>query len=153
MPMTNKQFPRLVIGVVFSALALASCGGGGSSTAASLTKPQFIKKAEALCLKAEAERGKVIRAAAKNVPKNGKVSSAEQDAIVLAALPPYKDLPAEIEALGAPDGEQDKVEEIAAALEKSLERSETEPKSAVNDEAFVKFNELVIAYGLDSCRI
>jgi hypothetical protein len=153
MRIRNKQLWRPIIGVVVSALAIASCGGGGSSTAASLTKPQFIKKAEALCVKAEAERGEVIQAAAKKAPKSGKVSSAEQEAIVLAALPPYKDLPAEIEALGAPEGDQDKVEEIGAALEKSLERSEADPGSAINDEAFVKFNELVIAYGLDSCRI
>jgi hypothetical protein len=150
--MMSKRIVRSIIGVGAAALVLAGCGGG-SSTTASLTKPQFTKQAKALCVKAEAERGAVIREAEKEAPKNGKLSRAEQSAIVLAALPPYKDLGAEIEALGAPEGEGDKVEEIVAALEKSLKKSEADPQSAINDQAFVEFNELVIAYGLDSCRI
>lgn len=131
------------------------CGGGGgsSSEAPPLTKAAFVKRANALCKSAEEKRGKTIKAALSKVPRGVKASIAEQEEVVLAALPPYDLLAEEFGELSAPKGDEGQVEAILASLEASVERARSEPRSALDDAAFQKFNKEVSAYGLSACTI
>lgn len=125
----------------------AGCGGG-SSGGPSLTKGQFIKRAKAICTQAETEQFKNGFAYLEEHP-----GIDEEEAVLPAALPPIEKELKELRDLGAPDGDETKVEVILNALEKALEETKKDPGRALERKGnpFETPNKLAERYGLQGC--
>src|SRR6476661_2732594 len=95
----------LIVAVVAVAL-LAGCGGGGgsSSSASSVSKEEFIAKANAICKKGTERLQVAIAGALKKQPNITKVTKSEQEKIVTTAMVPSVSREAkELRALGVPE--------------------------------------------------
>lgn len=157
----EKKSISFALAALVALVTIAGCGGGASSSGDSassgagpaLTKAQFVKKANQICRAAEKKRGVVIKAAIEAVPTGSQLSVAEQEELVLQALPPYDEMAQELSDLGAPAGDEAKVARFVSAFEAAIERARREPKSAINGAAFRTTNELASKYGLASCVI
>jgi hypothetical protein len=135
--------------VLLFALVAAGCGGGDDTTE-SLSKSQFLKQGNAICKKGEEERGKLIIDASGKMKKEASVR--EQEDLVLEVLPTYENTTRELDDLGAPEGDEEKVDAIVEAMEEAVEKVEANPGSAlVASYPFKEPNELVEKYGLKSC--
>jgi hypothetical protein len=146
--MRNKVLPILIALLLVAALTGASGCGGGDSTSASLTKKQFLKKADEICEKGETEQ---LEMAAKYLKKNP--GAEEEELIVPAALPPLQKQTEEIKALPAPEGDEAEVEAIVKAFEKALKDSEANPQDVMSSGSnpFKEADKLAKKYGLTSC--
>lgn len=172
--------PRLTLSMaVLGLLLLAGCGGGGGSESAStqtsaqsseqgaaakaqpmtgtLTKAQFLKKANAICVKGTAAMGKGDAAFwAKHRPPHGKTpGQALVNELQLQAILPVRTRELrQIRALGLPRGDEQRVEAILEAWREGVEKGEEEPSSldsAGPEFAFYKAYSMGIDYGLEKC--
>jgi hypothetical protein len=173
--MTRKAFPRgragwaLTIGLIFAASMLAGCSGGdedaGTSTAAATdsgsprTKEEYVKRAEAICGKADDrvydEAVAYRKDHAKELAKLEPVPR-EERIIRLIVLPSIKRQVSELQALGAPKGEEKKVKAIFAQIDSEVAQAEKEPYGLSleigYDYPFDRYARLARAYGLNECR-
>jgi hypothetical protein len=141
---------------VLALLALAGCGGGGTESTGSLTKAQFLRKANAICAKGTKEFGKGDVAFWK---RHGGPSSTASQALtnelqLTVALPIRKEELRQIRALGLPRGSEQRVEKMLAAWEAGIKKGEAEPASldsAGPAYAFYKTYSMGIDYGLVKC--
>lgn len=143
----------------FAAIAMivAGCGGGGDSTtdSSSLTKAEFLKQGNAVCAKGnkEIEEG-FEEFEQENGLQNKQPTKAQlTEAIETVVLPAVRDQVEGIEALGAPSGEEAKVEAITDAAGEAVEEGEEDPASLSSEKAdpFAEANELANEYGLVKC--
>lgn len=157
-------------------LAAAGCGGGegtSASTAAqsstqgeatkaqpmtgTLTKAQFLKKANAICAKGTAAMGKGDAAfwAKHRLPRGKTPSQALVNELQLRAILPVRARELrQIRALGLPRGDEQRVEAMLGAWREGVERGEEEPSSLDSGGpafAFYKAYSMGIDYGLEKC--
>lgn len=148
----------IIVGLFAAGLVWAGCGGSSDSssevTASSLSKAQFIKQADAACKKGEEEVQSDFKAFAsenENLanPTEDQFSELIETVLVANVEQELED----IRALGAPSGDEEKVEAILAAREEGVEEAEAQPKRAVESSlaGFEKANGLAKAYGLEAC--
>jgi hypothetical protein len=150
----------LIATVVAAALLVSGCGGGSddSSSVSSLSKKAFIVKADAICQKGsermQAELFKVLRKDKVN-GKLKKPSLADNEKFIVTVLvPSLKREIAELKALGAPEGDEERVDAIVAALEEGLETAEGNPEAVAagsSDMVFGIPSRLAGEYGLAVC--
>jgi hypothetical protein len=148
----SKVVGGSIVGAFAALLLLLAQGCGGSD--ASLTKGEFIKQANKICTQAEQERlsaaGVATRKAGLEEGEQG--SKSQREEIVLAVLKPYEEMTNQIAALGAPDGDEQRVEAIVEAMEESVDNAKANPTSAMTSSApFEEANELAQEYGLIEC--
>jgi hypothetical protein len=150
---------RRSLGVLASALVVAllagGCGGSSSddTATASISKAAFIKKANAICEKS-AEKLHTDFLAFYEPGNNSKTPKAESEEYIEKVVrPDFTQQTTEISALGAPDGSEDQVEALVAAVEEGLVKAEAKPTELVtaNAELFANAIKLATAYGLDAC--
>jgi hypothetical protein len=146
----------LVAGAIVVALAVAGCGGGSdsSSSTGSISKEQFVVKADAICRNGTERLQKAIFAALKNPRDLTKVSTAEQVKIVTTAMVPNVSREAkELRALGVPDGDEEKVDAMITALEEGVETAERDPRVVTqsSDAVFGISSRIAGEYGLKAC--
>lgn len=143
----------------FAAIAMivAGCGGGGDSTtdSSSLTKAEFLKQGNAVCAKGNKEIEEGFQEFEKENGLQNKQPTKAQltEAIETIVLPAVRDQVEGIEALGAPSGEEAKVEAITDAAGEAAEEGEEDPASLTSEKAdpFAEANELANEYGLVKC--
>jgi hypothetical protein len=144
----NPRYPILLaLAVVSFALVAAGCGGG-DSTATSLTKTEFVKQAEAICLRAEHQQ--LVRATEYVKQHPG----ADEEAMVLpAGIPPLEEEIRQIKALGEPEQGADTVQAFVAEFEKAIADAKEDPADVVVAETdpFKKADKLAASYGLEVC--
>ena len=162
----SKRGPIVLLaGVLAVALILVGCGGGDSdsttsgsdSSTASLSKAEFIKKADAVC----AAGGKRTQSEYAAYVEEKKLSSKKEPTPAQYAevsdeiqVPAFKRQAEELRALGAPTGEEAKVTAILDALDAGIEKVEdANPKKALESTSslFAEADKLAIAYGLKVC--
>lgn len=168
----SKQLIALIAVALTIALIGAGCGGGSDGSdgtgsapeeagdgASSISKAEFLKKADNVC----AEGGKEVEAEfqaylKKNNLEEGKETPAENKAHVVEiaetiAIPGLQQQVKEIRALGAPSGEEAEVEAFIGAVEEALKEGEAEPASLIGatSELFAKADKLAQEYGLKVC--
>jgi len=137
-------------------MAIAGCGGGGddSSSGPAISKAVFIKKADAVCQGGN-ERMEVDFAAFLKEKKNiKKPSQADYEELVgEVVVPNLRREIKEIRALGAPSGDEDKVDAYLEAVEEGLETAEDDPTVAVksSEAVFGVSSRLAKEYGLEVC--
>lgn len=151
----NKGLIALLSGVVVATLAVAGCGGGDDEvTVSSLTKAEFIKKADAACKKSEDRIQADFAAYATKHKDITKPTEADYAELIDVVLVPNVEQEAEdIRSLGAPSGDEDQVEAMLDALEESIEKAEDEPKVLISDSTkiFGESSKLAKDYGLKVC--
>jgi hypothetical protein len=167
------------IGVTLVALAalvavVAGCGGGGSSSSstagdsttsggsteadsggAAPSKAAFIKEADKLCSKAEAELSEEVIAYAEDngidIEKEEEPSEDQQTEIYeQIVLPNIARQAEELEALTPPAGEEETVEDITSTLTSEVEEAEEDP-SNLDSGTLEGAAKKAQAYGLTSC--
>lgn len=155
----NKRLIALLCGACALALLAAGCGGGGdeTTTTASLSKAQFIKKADGICASAEKEVegefesfAKEHKLSEKQPPSHGE----SEEAATSILIPSIEGQVEDIRALGAPAGEEEKVEELLTAVEDALDKAKQDPAAFIETEGegdFAHANKLAREYGLTVC--
>jgi hypothetical protein len=146
----NTRLIAIIGGVMAIALIAAGCGSDNSTTdsTASLTKAEFVKQGNAIC---DAGNKEINAGFEETLPK-GKPSKAELDeAMETVLIPSVTKQVEEIRALGAPEGEEEAVEDFLVGAEEELEKGEEEPASLATEASFNKTSKEAKAIGLTSC--
>jgi hypothetical protein len=145
-----------IVGWIVALIAvagLALLGGCGSSGEDSLSKAEFEKKAGAICDEAEEKRAKVVSGLVQEADPNGDVQ-AQQEQVIHKALPTYEEAASKIADLGAPEGQQEKVDALVSAMEEAAEKALADPHTAVVSNIFFrKADQLAQEYELSGCVI
>jgi hypothetical protein len=159
---------KRLIAAFFTVLAIAvvgaGCGsssdstsGGDESSASTLTKPEFIKAADAICKESnESLEGEVEEFAEENGFEAEEATKPQQEELISEIVAPaIGEQAAGISELGAPSGEEEAVEEIVEAVETGAEEGEENPSSFLvengSEGPFAEANELANEFGLKVC--
>lgn len=153
--MRPSGIPIVALLVIAVAVAVAGCGSSSNSSsttssapsATTITKAQFVAKANAICKKGNA----ATQAAGSKLGNEPR--EAEQLAFVSE-----KEVPAvqaqidALKALGAPAGEGASVANIMKTAQADLDKVKSEPRLVVHGiDVFSNFAKLAHPYGLTSC--
>jgi CRISPR/Cas system-associated endoribonuclease Cas2/predicted small secreted protein len=146
----------LIAAVVVAAMLVAGCGGGddSSSSSGSITKEEFIAKADAICKEGTQRMQKAIFVALKDKQSLTKLSQSEQEKLVTTVIvPSVKREVKELRALGTPDGDDEKADAMISALEEGVETAESNPEAVTSssDVVFGISSRLAAEYGLEAC--
>ncbi len=147
----------LWVGALVFAMFVAGCGGSSESvdttlTVSSLSKAQFIQKANVICY---AGKGQQAREYVKyeqlhpNLPR----FNIGTEAIGTIFIPSVESQLVEVRELGAPAGEAGRIEAFWGGLERSLSVIKEEGLSAATAirHAFMPNGRRIYDYGLDGC--
>jgi hypothetical protein len=142
----------IALSVAALAVALVVLGCGGDS--ASISRAEFVKKAEAVCKKGEENLRKSFTSYVEGHKNVTKPSEAQLAALVDAVF--SGNIEAEVKqlrAIGLPSGGEEQVEALLDAREESVKGAEAEPREAISDgeKVFGKASKLAKAYGLKAC--
>ena len=140
---------------------VAGCGGGddssssgGDETAAALSKAEFIKQADAICLKGnESIASEAEDFAEENDVDTEDPTEAQQEEVVSEVVGPgVRQQAEEINELAAPSGDEAEIEAMVKAVESGAEELEEEPKALLEGEnPLGEASKLARAYGLKEC--
>lgn len=153
----SKLLTAAVAAAVLAAL-VAGCGGGDETTdeTVTLTKVEFIKQGDAICQTGnkEIEEGFEEFAKENNLPEN-KEPSKEQgvELVETVLLPSIQQQGEEIRELGAPEGDEEQVDELLTSLEDAVAEGEDDPESLFSGDTdpFGKPNQMASDYGFKVC--
>lgn len=150
-----------LLGTCLIVVALAAgCGDGGDGTAAdgggeasSLTKKEFIERADAICDKADKAQEAGLQKVNKETPVAELSKAEQQELVVTLGLGPVKKEAEELAELGAPAGDEEQIEAFISQLEAALAKAERNPKlvSGGGSNPFKEVNELAAEYGFEGC--
>ncbi|MBK5219794.1 MAG: hypothetical protein JJE35_08415 [Thermoleophilia bacterium] len=154
----SKVFMAVAISLValFAAVA-AGCGGSDdttSETTAALTKAEFIKQAEAICVKGnEAIEGEVEEFADDNEVDTEDPTKAQQEEVITDVVAPgTKQQVEEIADLAAPSGDEEQIEAIVESVESGTTELEDQPELLFGEKnPLAEGSKLARAYGLKEC--
>ncbi len=150
--------PITALGAVLAAGLIVGCGGSGDSSTGTISKEAFIRKADAICKKGNEQLQKGFAAYLRNNKKSilalRHPSKADYEGLIGGVLVPNleKEIKA-IRALGAPSGDEDRIEAMLAALEEGIETAENDPKAVTHSsEAIFGIGaRMAKEYGLEVC--
>jgi hypothetical protein len=144
-----------IAGALVVALIIAGCGGGSdSSSGPTISKAVFIKKADAICKQGtERMAGAFVAFLKKNKNVKHPSEADEEELVGKVLVPSVKREVKELQALGAPSGDEDRVNAIVEALEEGVETAEDDPRAVVgsSDVVFGIASRLAGEYGLEVC--
>lgn len=150
----SKLLTAAVAAAVLAAL-VAGCGGGDETTdeTVTLTKTEFIKQGDAICKESGDQSEKEAEEFAEENGFTLEKASEEQleEAVAAVLVPTLRQQADEIEALGAPDGDEKQVEAILDSLEGATDEIEGDPSVVFKEEVFDEPNELAEDYGFKVC--
>jgi hypothetical protein len=151
----SKPFIALLAALAAISMIAVGCGGSDSTDSSSITKAQFIKQADAICEKGNEENEAEFEefAEEKNLSENKEPTKAQQEeAITDIVAPGVQKQIEEIDALGAPEGDEKQVEAIVTSVEEGVEEIEEDPSSLIKGEnPLGKGSKLAKEYGLKAC--
>lgn len=144
----------LVIGAL---LLLGGCGGGDStgSDEPSLTKKQFVKRADAYCTHGYKAQARAMEKYAREHGFSQTQSQAEQEEVNTAVVLGFVRRKIEFfKSLPAPEGDEKEIQQMIASMERGLEQSEKNPASLAkpyDPEPFTDTRHLTAEYGPYVC--
>lgn len=135
---------------------LSACGSsGGAAETATLSRAQFLNRANAICAEGIRRMGRLDEAAWRRLdPTHRDVTEAISNQVALALLPVREDELRRIRALGLPRGHQQYVETMLTAWEKGIEKGKADPPSLQGTGshfAFYRAYTMGIRFGLVKC--
>ncbi|HKT84078.1 MAG TPA: hypothetical protein VJQ84_09620 [Solirubrobacterales bacterium] len=139
-------------------MLLAGCGGGGDDSGGdkTISKQEFIAKADAICKKGTERMQVAFLAGIKGTANLTKVSKAEQEKLVGSAIVPSVEREVkELRSIGIPDGDEEKVDAMIGALEEGAETAKRDPGAVADssDAVFGIASRIAGEYGLKDCGI
>lgn len=129
-------------------------GCGGSDDEASISKEQFVAKADAICKQSNERMEDGFSKLLKNVGNLTKLKQAEYEEIVDEVMVPSIEKEIEqLRALGIPDGDDERINAMIDALEEGKETAERNPEAvnASSDAVFGIASRIAGEYGLEVC--
>ena len=152
----NKVLLAAFAALIALGALVAGCGSDDETTTdetVTLTKAEFIKQGDAICQKGNDQSEKEAEEFAEENDFTLEKASEEQieEAIGEVLVPILNRQVEEIEALGAPEGEEEKVEEILTALEDASADVEEDPSRAFEGEPLKEAKRLAEDYGFKVC--
>ena len=147
--MKKGAFLTLVAALV-ALLAFAGCGGDDETT--TLTKAEFTKQANAGCKEHQKERDELFKKVTNELDPS-EVTRADQERLISEVLlPPFEKDIENLKSLGAPAGDEQKVEAIVEEMEKAVDKVEAKPLVALRTNSqFAEARAAAVKYGLDDC--
>lgn len=149
---------RLLLAALAFSLLAAGCGNGDGE-AGSLSKAQFIKRADQICEKGRARFEREYGALVER--QRGEVSKAEREALAKelveeSFIPAYEWQIEEIRSLGIPSGDENQVESFLVSMEETLDSSHDQPLKFIRGdseslETFEEAKNKAEAYGFTYC--
>jgi hypothetical protein len=149
----KRNLTLLAVSALAVGLVAAGCGSSNdnSTSTSSLTKAEWIAKADAIC---QAGNQEINAAAHQQFPNNQKPSQADQQSFATGSVIPsvQKQLD-QIKALGAPSGDETQVNAILDAVSADLDKVKSDPSLVTSNsgDPFADANKLATAYGLKVC--
>ncbi len=158
----SKRLIVLLAGVLALAIASAGCGssddGTDTDTASevTITKKQLIAQGDAICKQGneEIEDGFERYAEENDIPENQEPSDEQGVEIVETVIVPNIKTQAElIRGLGAPEGDEEQVEELVDSLDEAIEAAEDDPEALFSEDSdpFGDVNQQAQDYGFSEC--
>ena len=156
--MVRRIAPGLVIAAV--AIAAAGCGddddsGSGTTTTTALTKSEFVSEANRICKQQDRKIERASQQFFADAPKDQEPPPQEVAQFgKKTVFPAIQDEIDRIEALGAPEGDEEEVKKMLDAAKSGLASLEAQPDQLEKGgaaSAFEGFQKLASAYGLDEC--
>jgi len=122
-----KGSAALVVSILAAAAIAAGCGAGEAETS-ELGKAEFVKKANALCAARQKKRAWEGFAVRRNAERSGESRHDADVATVLTVMVPFlRNTAEEIQALGAPSADEDRIDAIVGAMKGLADRAEADP--------------------------
>ncbi len=157
----SKRLAALLFGALAIAVVVAGCGSSSNESSSSITKAELIKKGDAICAKAEKKNeGEFEEFAEENgLSEKKEPTEAQNEEIATSILlPSVSGQLEDIRALGAPEGEEEQVDEILETVEGEVEEAEAEPSLLFEAEEekggespFASGNRMAREYGFKVC--
>jgi hypothetical protein len=153
----SKALTAVAICMAALAIVAAGCGGGDDTTSETvvvLTKPEFIKQADAICVKGnEAIEGEVEDFADENdVDIEKPTPEQQQEVIADVVAPATRAQVEEIAELQAPSGDEETIEAMVESVEDATVELEDEPELLLEGKnPLSEGSKLARAYGLQEC--
>lgn len=155
----KKPVIGLLVAIVAIAAVVAGCGSSSSETTettASISKAEFLKQGNAICAAGNKEINKGFEEFAKKANLgHKKPSEAQFEELTETVFSPSVSRQIdEVRALGAPEGEEAKIEKFLGNAEAALEELEEEPSligKEGKEEPFFTVNKEAAAIGLTAC--
>jgi hypothetical protein len=149
----------LVVGVLALGLVAAGCGSSDDDSTdtveetVTLTKAEFIKQGDQICKQAEDDSEVEAEEFAEENGFTLDDASDEQleEAIGEVLVPALDRQAEEIDALGAPEGDEEQVEEILTALDEASAEVADNPSIAFKGDPLKEADQLAKAYGFKVC--
>ena len=156
--MVRRVAPALI--VVALALAAAGCGDDDSDSAATttttaLTKDEYVSEANRICKKQDDKIERASQQFFADAPNNQEPPASEVAEFgQKTVFPAIQDEIDRIEALGAPEGDEDEIKAMLDAAKSGLAELEQNPNQLEKGgiaSSFEEFQKLASAYDLDQC--
>jgi hypothetical protein len=143
----------MLLGTALAVMAVG-CGDDEGDTpsttveAGTLSKGQYIKKAEKICARERNRMGKDLLALEAKDEQASLVAA--QDSILIPGMEAEVELLAE---LGAPKGDEAQIEAMLGAMVEAIEETSARQAKTFDEltEPFGRFDKLVTAYGMEGC--
>lgn len=165
-----RVLPAILTSAI-AAIAVLGCGSSGATNstdpgagsgvgaisveASSLEKAKYVKRAEELCSRVEREYPPALHSYIRQ-HKNTHQSSGElvAEGVYYVVAPMFEVLIAQLQELGAPNGDKAQVEAFLTAMERATEGLERRNKLSLNgdiEREFAAAHQLAADYGIVNC--
>jgi hypothetical protein len=145
--MNRSALPALLLSL---SLVAAGCGGDDEADAAEpLSKSEFVTQADKICADGNADLETEAEALG-DEPSQEEIEAFATDTLVPNLQAQHDDL----DALGAPEGDEDEVQAILDALQEGIDALESDPAAVTSsDDPLAEASELAGDYGLEECSV
>ena len=150
----KKASVAALVALLALVAVVVGCGGGGDGeTTETLTKAEFIKQGDAICEKANEQSETEAEEFAEEKDFTLEKASEEQleEAVSEVLVPSLNGQVEELDALGAPEGDEEQVEEIIVSLEGAAGEIEEDPSVVFDEEVLKEPSKLAEDYGFEVC--
>jgi len=155
--MKGRLIGILVLGVLLAiAAGVSGCGGGddASADAEPLTKAQFIRKADAVCRKADKDQMTAYLEFQTEKGETLQTKEGREDLILTAGVPFVEEAIEEIKELGIPKGDEELLSGYIEELETALKEAEEDPLAIAEGSGTTPFDApdaVAAKYGFVAC--
>jgi hypothetical protein len=145
----------VAVGLAFGMLA-AGCGGGGDD-APSISKAEFVEKANNVCARTgkrmTSQFAAFVAGYGGGEPKGVALKAAQREIVERVLAPNKRHEIEQLRKIGTPTGGEAQVEAMVEGLERGIEEAEARPTQAVTGKvkSFAEVERQAAKYGLTGC--
>jgi hypothetical protein len=164
-----KRFCAAGVALIVVSFLAIGCGGGGDGDGSeagadtsdgvtvetgSLTKAQFVKKADKICIDTKGHFERQAATLGKSIAP-GEITPRVIASLVKSTLiPDYEELIAQIGSIGAPSGDEEQIATFLNAVQETIDYAGENPEKAFESlNLFAKASKLAKEYGLSGCSV